>query len=197
LLRNRETPKGYRYTLELVDDATRQVMARCDLTGRASGSRVSILDERERAWSMAPNRRFAPSRWIVTDPDQYIALQFDQKALQKLANPLYRTAVSLLDAAGGEICRVVDQRTSVAERIFDVGPAEWIVVDGDKPLAKLVRLPRLERRAPGLLGAVRAFLAGSDPGIVSLGGYHLLPAPATLALQILLDELTDTSGGPP
>jgi hypothetical protein len=197
LQRNGGTPKGYRCTIELIDDATQQVLASCDLAGRATGSRVAIRDDQERVWSMAPNRRIMPSRWIITDPEQRIALQFDQKALQKLANPLYRTAFSLLDAAGEETCRVVDPRTSVADRILGVGPAEWIVVNGDQPVAKLVRLPRQKHRSPGLLGAVRAFLAGSDPGIVSLGRHHLLPAPAALAMQIVLDELTDVSGGPP
>jgi hypothetical protein len=45
---------------------------------------------------MKPNRKVMPSRWIVTDPDGRITVQFDQKVLGKLVNLLYRVALTLL-----------------------------------------------------------------------------------------------------
>lgn len=46
---------------------------------------------------MRPNRKIMPSRWIVTDPDRNIAMQFDQKILGKLTNPIYKCALAFLN----------------------------------------------------------------------------------------------------
>jgi hypothetical protein len=65
-----ELPKKYTGTFELIDDGTQQVMAACDLIGKAVFSTLSITDHQRKTWQMAPNRKIMPSRWIVTDPGQ-------------------------------------------------------------------------------------------------------------------------------
>ena len=95
--RRSDAPKKYRYTLELTDDHTQEVMAACDVIGQPTFSLLKITDHEQRVWQMKPNRKVMPSRWIVTDPRDTIAMQFDQKRLGKLVNPLYRVALALLD----------------------------------------------------------------------------------------------------
>lgn len=188
-------PKGYRYTLEMIDDRTQQAMATCDLIGRPAFSALTIMDEKQRAWGMSPNRKIMPSRWIVTDPQQRIAMQFDQKILGKLVNPLYKVAFSLLDGEGKEVYRLVDPRTDIPDRLFGVGPNEWAVIAGDRPAAKLVRLSRQKQPSPGFIGALKALLTASDPGIVSLGRHHVLPAPVALGMLVIFNELINEPGG--
>jgi len=192
--RRGDVPKKYRHTLELTDDRTQQVMAACDLIGRATFTTLAITDEDQRDWQMRPNRKVMPSRWIVTDPDGRIAMQFDQKMLGKLVNPLYRVALALLDGEGEQVYRLVDQRTSTPDRIFGVPPREWALLAGDKPAAKLARLPKQKEKPTGALGKLRSLLAGSDQGIISAGPDHVLAAPVALGMLMVFDELTDTSG---
>jgi hypothetical protein len=142
---------------------------------------------------MQPNRKLMPSRWIVTDPDQRVAMQFDQKIVGKLANPLYKCALAMLDGEGKEIYRLLDPRTNVPDQVFGTGPNEWIIVDGDRLAAKLVRLPRREKKAGGLRGVLRKLASTSEPGIVSVGADHLLPAPAALGMVIIFEVVTDPS----
>ncbi len=138
---------------------------------------------------------FRPSRWVLTDPEQRIAAQFTQKALAKLANPLYRVALAMLDADGRETYRLVDARTNLADRIM-VAPGEWAIVQDDKPVAKLVSLPRHEDEPrKGLLGVLQKVFAASDHGIVSAGAEHVLEPPVALGTYLLHRELTDSSVG--
>jgi hypothetical protein len=195
LHRKGDLPSKYRYTLEMTDDSTQEVMATCDLIGRATFATLTITDSDQRAWQMKPNRKVMPSRWVVTDPKGRVAMHFDQKTLGKLANPLYRIALAVLDAERGEVYRLVDPRTNVPDRILGVGPREWLLMAGERPVAKLVRLPKQREQPQKLLGKLRGFLAGSDQGIISAGADHILAAPVALGMLMIFDELTDTSGG--
>ncbi|MGH8168528.1 MAG: hypothetical protein ACREQ1_14905 [Woeseiaceae bacterium] len=44
-----------------------------------------------------------------------------------------------------------------------------------------------------LLVGLRALLAAGDPGIISAGTNHLLPAPAALGMIIIFTVITDSS----
>ena len=68
-------------------------------------------------------------------------------------------------------------------------------MDGDQPVAKLVRLSRQTAPAKGILGKLKKFLASSDKGIVSAGSRHVLAAPVALGMLMLFEELTNVSGG--
>lgn len=193
--RKGDVPGKYRYTLEMTDDGTQQVMAACDLIGRATFSTLTISDSDQRAWQMKPNRKVMPSRWVVTDAKGHIAMQFDQKTLGKLTNPLYSVALALLDSEGREVYRLVDPRTNIPDLVLGVGPHEWALLAGDRPVAKLVRLPKQAEQPTGIRGKLRKFLAGSDVGIISAGADHVLAAPVALGMLMIFDELTDTSGG--
>ena len=113
----------------------------------------------------------------------------------KLVNPLYRVALALLDREGEEAYRLADQRTSTSDRIFGLPPREWPLLAGGKPVAKLARLPSQKEKPTGALGRLRSFLAGSDQGIISASPEDVLAAPVALGMLMILDELTDTSGG--
>lgn len=193
--RRSDAPKKYRYTLELTDDRTREVMASCDVVGQPTFSLLKITDREQRVWQMRPNRKIMPSRWIVTDPLDTIAMQFDQKTLGKLVNPLYRVALALLDGRGKEVYRLVDPRTSLPDRILGLGPGEWALLAGDKPVAKLARLPKQKEYPTGALGRLKRFIVGSDRAIVSAGEDHLLPAPVALGMLVIFEALTDASAG--
>lgn len=193
--RKGDLPKKYKCTVELIDDESKQVLAVCDVVGKAAFSPLTIIDHRQQAWQMRPNRKIMPSRWIVTDPGQKIAMQFDQKILGKMVNPLYRVLLSLEDGEGKEIYRLVDPRTSIPDRILGAGPNDWVLMDGDMPVARLARLPRQSEPAKTIFGRLKSFLASSDDGLVSAGGDHVLPAPVALAMLLLFKELTDASTG--
>jgi hypothetical protein len=186
-------PKGYQHTLELLDDRTGDIRATCDVLGRFPFAAHDIIDDRGRTWRMQPNRKVMPSRWIVTDPQQAIAMQFDQKIAGKLVNPLYKCAMAFLDENGEELYRLIDPRTNIPDRIFGTGPGDWVIVEGDSLVGKLVRLPRPQAGVSGLRGVLRKLVPASDPGIVSIGGKHLFPAPVALSMMIIFTALTDTS----
>jgi hypothetical protein len=188
-------PKGYRGSREVLDERAGQRVAHCDLVGRAVFSVLAITDGAGHQWQMRPNRRVMPTRWTVTDPQGQTVMELDQKLLGKLANPLYKVALSLLDASGKEIHRLVDPRTSIPDQVMGAGPNEWVLLDGDRPVARLVRLPAERDPPKGLLGRLGSLFASSDEGIVSAGRDHILPAPVALGMLLLLDELTDPSGG--
>lgn len=191
--RSADVPKGYIGTLEAIDEATKQPAAVCDLPGRAVFSTLSITDGDDRRWELRPNRKIMPSRWTLTDPEGRIAMEFDQAILPKLANPLYKIAMSCIDARSNRAYALIDPRSSLPDRLLGGGPNDWAIVEGDRVVARLVRLPKPDRTASGLRGLLSRFLPASDPGIVTLGPDHLFPAPAALAMQALFKELTDVS----
>jgi hypothetical protein len=193
--RKGDVPKGYTSTLEIIDDNSRQVMAVCDLTGKAAFTALTITDHRQKTWQMRPNRKIMPSRWLVTDSGQNIVMQFDQKILGKMVNPLYRTVLSLNDGEGKEVYRLIDPRSSIPDRIMGGGPDDWAIISGEKTVARLVRLPRRTEPAKGIFGRLKNMLSGSDRGIISAGSDHALPAVVALGMLMLVNELTDTSGG--
>lgn len=187
-------PKGYQHTLELLDEHSGQILATCDVVGRPIFATLEIIDEQGRTWRMQPNRKLMPSRWIVTDPDQVIAMQFDQKILGKLANPIYKCALAFLDANGEELYRLIDPRTNVPDRMFGiVGPDDWVIVEGERLAARLVLLPCEQAKSSGLRGVLRKFVAMSDPGIVSIGPEHLFPAPVAVGMLVVFAVIRNPS----
>lgn len=189
--RKENRPKNYKNTYTVTDDRTETTLATCDLIGRAFFKDQSIRDHEQQTWQMKPNRRIMPSRWIVTDPEQRVAMQFDQKILGKVMNPLYRTMLALLDDQDREVYRLVDPRKSIPDRIMIANPGEWALMQGQRPMAKMVRLPRNEERAKGFFGKLKKVLAGSDQGLVSAEQIHTLAAPVALAMLLLFNELDE------
>ena len=187
-------PANYRHTREVTDEASGQLLARCDVTGDVVFTHLAIEDPADREWRMAPNRRLMPSRWTISDADGNIVAQIDQKILGKLVNPLYRTVLAVLDARGQETCRLIDPG-STADRVFGAGSGELVLIAGEVPIARLVRLPVAGEAPRGLLGRLRRLLPRSDRGLVSEGADHALPAPVALAMVMLAESFTDASGG--
>jgi len=193
--RKGDRPKKYAGTFEITDDRTGQVLAHCDLIGKAVFATLEIVDHRQEIWQMRPDRKIMPSRWIVSDPRQHVAMQFDQKIAGKVLNPLYRVVFALQDDKRQEAYRLADPPTGILDRIFGITPGEWALMHGDSAVAKLTRLPKRIRPAGGLFGKLKNMLAGSDRGIISAGHDHVLTAPIALVMVMLFEELTDVSGG--
>lgn len=226
--------KGYRHTLEAVDEATDRVEASCDVfsnwlgvavpirqSGDANGARdgdgqdaradaeeggtdidpaASQPDimSRARQWRLEPNQRQLPAWWTLHDPDGRVIVSFEGQALAKAANPLGRATLSVHDAEGTELFRLIDPRNGVAASVFGIEPETWALVDGPHLVASIGELPAKasqEASSQGLLGRLGALLTRSDRGLVSLGDGHVLPAPAVLCMVMLLDELTAPSAG--
>ncbi len=186
--RRGDLPENYRGTFELLDDQTRQVMASCDVSGHATFSPVSIIDSEHQAWTMKPNRKIMPTRWILTDPGRSVAMQFDQNLSSKLKK--YRTILTLLDSRDKEFYRIVDPRKSTINRILGVGPDDWAIMDGDKLAAKVTFLTEAKAPPSGLWQKITDFLTSSDKGIVSIGLNHIMPPPTALAMMLILKEVT-------
>jgi len=186
-------PKHYRGTWVLSDEAAKQVLATCELMGAVTFRSHDIVDGDGQVWRFAANRAVMPSRWLLTDPTRRLALQFHQQILRKLINPWQRTGLVLLDANDQERFRLVDPRTGVLDRTFGPGIDDWAILERDRPVAKLVRLPKEQEEPKGLLGHLSKLLSRSDQGIASVGPAHVLSAPAALALLMLVNELTDSS----
>ena len=190
-----DKPKKYRGSYAVADEGTGQVMARGDLVGQAAFATHTFLDQDQQAWQMKPNRKIMPSRWILTDPEGKVALQFDQKILGKMINPLYRIVLAVLDREGREIYRLVDPRTNIPDRLLGVNIGEWTIMEGDRPVAKLACLPREQAPPKGMFKAIKKFFTSSDRAVICAGNRHVLPAPAVLGMLWLFDQLTDVSGG--
>jgi hypothetical protein len=187
--------KGYRHSLEGSDEASGEVLAGCDLAGRATLAPFEVTAGGEGTWRVSPSRRVMPTRWVVSDPGGRTRAHLDQKLLGKLVNPLYRVALAVLDERGEESFRIVDPRKSAADRTFGLGPREWAILAGVDLVAGVVRLPGRAPARRGLLGRLAAVLESSDAGIVTLGSEHVLAAPGAIARLLLLEELTDAPVG--
>jgi hypothetical protein len=192
---NDGVPKGYRYTLTVVDDHTRQTLARCDVSEDAVHSEVTITETRGRVWRLVPNRRVMPSRWTITDPDGRPMMTLYLRLLRKLANPMQRTALTIINADDSGEYRIVDARKSIADRVFAPRPADWSILNETGVVAKLTRLPSEEPKVTGRLSRLRAFLEGTDASLISFGPHHVFSAPVALGIQIIMDEVTDPSVG--
>lgn len=185
-------PGKYTGSCELLDEHSGQRMAVCDLAGSPALHPVGIADSRGQFWSMEPNRRVMPSRWILTDPAGDAAAQFEQRILAKLVNLSYRVVLTLLDGDGNERYRLVDPRGSLLDQLF-IGPNEWALLSGETAVAKLLRLPVDAVPAKGLLGKLKNLLQSPEEGFVSAGREHLLPASVVMGMLLLVKELTDPS----
>jgi hypothetical protein len=188
--RKGDVPSNYRGTYEILDEQTQQVMAYCDVSGHATFSLVSIMDKDNKTWTMKPNRKILPTRWILTRPSQSIAMQFDQNLSRKLKNPIYRGILTLLDSQDREVYHLVDPREDFIDRVLGVGPDDWVLIEGDELVARITHLVRYEGQPASLWQKLRAFLTPTDKGVVSLKGSHVLSAPIALALLLILHELT-------
>lgn len=186
-------PKHYRGTWELSDDGSKQVLATCDLMGIPTFGTHELVDGGGRIWHLRANRAILPSRWLLTDPSQRLALQFHQQMLRTLLSPWRRTGLLLLDPDEQELFRLVDPRSGVLGRILGPRVDDWVLMDKDVAVAKLMRLPREKQEPKGLLGHLGKLLGRSDQGVASMGPTHVLSAPAALALLMLVNELTDSS----
>lgn len=191
--RRADPPKRYRATFELSDEHTKQIAATCDVMGHIAFATHEIVDDRQAIWRMAPNRRIMPARWLVSDPDGRVVVQFDQQILRKILNPLRRTGLTLLDAQGDATCRLVDTRTGFFDRLLGPGADDWVLARDGVTIAELKRLPTPKPKPAGLLGHLRNFLTRSDRGLVSSGAEHVLRAPAALALLMLVEDVTNPS----
>ena len=195
--RSGEMPRKYEATYELVDEERQEIVAVCDLIGKAVFATLEIRDGKSNSWTLKPNRKVMPSRWLVTDADGEVAVQFDQKILGKLINPLYKTVLAILDGDGNELCRLVDVHGAKASRLLGLEIGKYAVARDDKAIATFESLPGRERheKPKGLLGKLARWLTSHDSAIVSRGPDHFLPAPFALAMYLLYDDLTDTSAG--
>jgi hypothetical protein len=183
---------GYRGTWELSDEATKRVLATCDLMRTVVFGGHEIVDHQQQVWRLAANRAVMPSRWLLSDPAQRLALRFHQQILRKLLNPWQRTGLALLGADERPLLRLVDPRTGVLDRIFGPRVDDWVLMQDDMPVAKLVRLPKEQETPSGLLGRLGKLLSQADQGIASASSTHVLSPPAALALLMLVNELTDS-----
>ncbi len=188
-----DKPKKHRESFRVTDEHTGQEAANCGLSKHKVFTAVEVLDGDGKKWQMHPNRKIMPSRWIVTDPQQHVAMQFDQKILAKLVNPIYRTVLVLLADDGREVFRLVDPTTNIGDRMFSINIGDWAILRGDKPMARLTRLKRSDQTSSGVLGKIRHWLKSSDYAIVSAGEEHVLPAPVALCMYLVFRELYDPS----
>ena len=183
-------PRKYKGTMQVRDHLTEDVLASCDVIGDPVFAAQTVKDAKGQAWQMKANRRLMPSRWLVSNPDGQVVMQFDQKISRKLVNPLTRVMLALLDADGRERYRFVDPESNLIDKVMGGSPLEWAIVEGPTEVAKLVNIPREKVKPKGIRGWVQRLLAGSDRCLVSQGPSHLLPAPAALSLIILFDALS-------
>lgn len=188
-----DKPKKHSESFRLTDEHTGQEAANCGLSRNKVFTAVEILDGDNRTWQMHPNRKIMPSRWVVTDPQQRIVMQFDQKILAKLVNPIYRTVLVLLAEDGREVFRLVDPTTNIGDKMFSINIGDWAILRGDEPVARLTRLRQPGQTAGGVLGKIRRWLKSSDFAIVSAGEAHVLPAPVALCMYLVFRELYDPS----
>jgi hypothetical protein len=199
-IQRRSEPRGkpakYRATYTLVDEQTKKPVVQADLIGRAVFGRTALAEPCGRQWTLQPNRNMMPTRWLLSDEDERLEFQFDQKVLGKLANPLFKTVLAILDAQDCELMQLVNLHSRKAAFVLGLESGKFALVRDQTALAELSTLPR-EKSAgrKGFLGSVTRFVAPSDRALISLSDRHPLPPPAALAMYLLYEELTDTSGG--
>jgi hypothetical protein len=199
-IQRRSEPRGkpakYRATYTLVDEQSQETVVQADLIGRAVFGCTALVDHGGRHWTLQPDRKVMPTRWLLSDEHGSLELQFDQKLLGKLANPLFRTVLAILDAQDRELMQFVNLHSKKAAFVLGLELGKYALVRDQTALAELSTLPR-EKPAgrKGFLGSFKRFMAPSDRALISLSDRHPLPPPAALAMYLLYEELTDTSGG--
>jgi hypothetical protein len=106
--RSGELPEKYKCTLEVLDHLTGKVLAVCDVIKQPDFKLQTIVDENDRKWHMKPNRKIMPSRWLLTDPDDTLIMQFDQQVARKMLTPFTKILLTLQDDKGQELYRFVE-----------------------------------------------------------------------------------------
>ncbi len=180
--------------LELSESRHGPVAARSIPGPRPLLTGFEIADSDGHAWQASPDRKVMPSKWTVSDRDGVVAITIARRSVIRLANPLGRSHLVLLDADGAELCCVLDPRDSPLARLM-VSPSDWLLVRGDQPLARLGHLKREPDRQTGIRAKIGRLLLGGDPALVSFGNEHLLAAPAALTLMVVHRALIDPSAG--
>ena len=170
------------------------MLATCDMIGKVVFGNHDIIDNNKHTWQLQANRRIMPSRWTLTDPNQTTVMQFDQKMLAKLTNPLYRVVMTMLDANDQERYRVVDPRTFIPDLLLAANTTDWAIMKDEKVKAKICTLKTRTKPARGLLGKIQNLLTTADHGIISADNEHLFAPPLALAMFMLNQELTDIRG---
>lgn len=102
------------------------------------------------------------------------------------------------DKAAYRILRRSDSRGKPAKyrATYGLELGNYALVRDQSALAELSTLPRKQPAGrKGILGSIKRFMAPSDRALISLSDRHPLPPPAALAMYLLYEELTDTSGG--
>jgi hypothetical protein len=187
----RNAPKDHRYSLDLIDEATGSVAARCVVRGAPLHKPQTIELEGGAAWNLRPNRLIMPSHWIVRAPDGRDVLLLDQRIFGKLVSPLTRVSMNLRNPQGAVLYRVVEPDASLPERLLGPGPGAWTVESDAGPVALIARIPKTERLAKGWRGKLQRFLQGTDTGLISLGEAHRFGAAESLAILLIFRELLD------
>lgn len=174
------------------------------MQGKAVFAQLEIhgADDAAPKWSARPNRRVAPNRWTLTSPGRPSSA-FSQRIGLKLTNPWTRHLLTLEREGESQPHHVVDATANGFGRAVGLDGGDWVLVRADEQVAHLawVARPRDEtadarpigRR--GLLGAIARTVATfgtSDRCLVSEADDHALSAPESLALLLLVKELTDT-----
>ena len=192
----RGKPAKYRATYTLVDEQAQKTVVQTDLIGRAVFSRMTLVEPCGRRWTLQPNRKVMPTRWLLSDEQERLEFQFDQKVFGKLVYPLFKTVLAILDAQDRELMQLVNLHNKKAAYVLGLEAGKYALVRDQSPLAELGMLPR-EKPAgrKGVLGSFKRFMASSDRALISLSDQHPLPPPAALAMYLLYEELTDVSGG--
>jgi hypothetical protein len=187
-----DLPRGYRYTLTVLDEHTRQSLVHCDIAGIAGMRELTIVTTAEKPWKLAPNRSVLPTSWALTDEAGCDAMQFNAELARKLVNPLTRTALVLEDPRGDTL-RLADMKSSLGDRVMGVSRGDWSLLRGSEVVASFAPLPSQRERGRGLRAWVRDLLTPSDRGLMSSGDAHVIGPAATLAMVVLFDMLTDRS----
>lgn len=188
-----DPPRGYRHTVALVDDASGGRLAHCDVCGQLLHAAQVIETGTGERWSLRPNRRIMPSHWTLSDPDDQAVLVLDQRIFGKLTSPLTRVGMSIKDAQGAQLYRVVEPRASLPERLLGPDPDAWSVEDDDGSVALIATLPKTDQSPRGWRGKLQRFIQGTDTGLVSLGEGHQFEIAQSLAILMIFRELRDIS----
>ena len=186
--------KKYKASYKLVNDHNQDTVVECDLHGNIVFTTTHFTSPNGEHWELKPNRKVMPSRWALSNKSGEIVAQIDQKILGKLTNPLYKVAMTILDASGNEIARLVDPRKSVFSQFFEAGPFGWALLSKEKLIARKVPLSKPEnKKAKGIMGKLTNFINSSDPGFILEEPHPATIPPLLLIMILLLDELTGSA----
>ncbi len=188
--RKGEAPKKYKCTLEVLDHHTEKVLAVCDVIEPPLFKLQTVVDENNQKWHLKSNRKIMPSRWLLTDSENKLIIQFDQQISRKMLTPFTKILFTLHNEEGKELYRFVDPESNLIDQLMGCSPGEWALLSEKTLVAKMVRIPREKVEQKGIRGWIKRLKTGSDSCLVCLDGGHILPAPAALCLYVLYEELS-------